>query len=77
MKNFPRCSLLRYLQTIMVILIMQKPIFGKEKNGADIVKLQTYEPRNMTIDSLETIFLLKMDLERIQIMIYTKKLKHL
>ena len=35
----------------------KKLILAAKKNGADIVKLQTYEPRNMTIDSSRNDFL--------------------
>ena len=37
----------------------KKLILAAKKNGADIVKLQTYEPRNMTIDSSRNDFLVK------------------
>ena len=37
----------------------KKLILTAKKNGADIVKLQTYEPRNMTIDSYKNDFLIK------------------
>ncbi len=37
----------------------KKLIYTAKKNGADIVKLQTYEPRNMTIDSSKNDFLVK------------------
>ena len=35
----------------------KKLILTAKKNGADIVKLQTYEPRNMTINSNKKDFL--------------------
>ena len=35
----------------------KKLIYTAKKNGADIVKLQTYEPQNMTIDSSKKDFL--------------------
>ena len=37
----------------------KKLIFTAKKNGADIVKLQTYEPRNMTINTAQKDFLIK------------------
>ena len=37
----------------------KKLIMTAKKNGADIVKLQTYEPRNMTINSSLKDFLVK------------------
>ena len=37
----------------------KKLIYTAKKNGADIVKLQTYEPRNMTINSSKNDFLVK------------------
>jgi len=40
----------------------KKLIYTAKKNGADIVKLQTYEPRNMTINSSKSDFLVKQGL---------------
>jgi pseudaminic acid synthase len=37
----------------------KKLIMTAKKNGADIVKLQTYEPKNMTINSRKRDFLIK------------------
>ena len=37
----------------------KKLIMTAKKNGADIVKLQTYEPKNMTINSTQKDFLIK------------------
>ena len=37
----------------------KKLILTAKKNGADLVKLQTYEPRNMTINSSQQDFLIK------------------
>ena len=37
----------------------KKLILTAKKNGADLVKLQTYEPRNMTINSSLKDFLVK------------------
>ena len=37
----------------------KKLILTAKKNGADLVKLQTYEPRNMTINSSQKDFLVK------------------
>ena len=37
----------------------KKLILTAKKNGADLVKLQTYEPRNMTINSSKKDFLIK------------------
>ena len=37
----------------------KKLIMTAKKNGADIVKLQTYEPKNMTINSSKKDFLIK------------------
>ncbi len=37
----------------------KKLIYTAKKNGADIVKLQTYEPHNMTINSSKKDFLVK------------------
>lgn len=37
----------------------KKLILTAKKNGADLVKLQTYEPRNMTINSSQRDFLIK------------------
>ena len=40
------------------ILNAKKLILAAKKNGADIVKLQTYEPKNMTINSSKRDFLI-------------------
>lgn len=40
------------------ILNAKKLILAAKKNGADIVKLQTYEPKNMTINSSKKDFLI-------------------
>ncbi len=41
------------------IIKAKKLILAAKKNGADLVKLQTYEPRNMTINSSQKDFLIK------------------
>jgi len=37
----------------------KKLIFTAKKNGADLVKLQTYEPQNMTINSSRKDFIVR------------------
>ena len=52
-------------QITMVFLKMQKLIQAAKFGGADAVKLQTYSPKTMIVNSSKNILLLKMVLERV------------
>ena len=55
----------------------KKLILTAKKNGADIVKLQTYEPKNMTINSSKKDFLINEGLWKgYKLWDLYKKLKH-